>query len=80
MRTNVWKKVSQQKGMVEVGLGEVLEVGNVKKIQYKDNLSRETRNAEKIIQKEHQDTVRRLLKEEERESIGAHCEPVRHMK
>jgi len=32
MRTNVWKKVSQQKGMVEVGLGEVLEVGNVKKI------------------------------------------------
>lgn len=80
MRTNVWKKVSQQKGMIEVGLGKVLEVGNVKKMQYKDNLSRERRNAEKIIQKEHQVTMRRLLKEEERESIGDHCESVRDMK
>ena len=70
MRTNVWKKVSQQKGMIEVGLGKVLEVGNVKKMQYKDNLSRERRNAEKIIQKEHQVTMRRLLKEEERISQG----------
>ena len=79
MRTNVWKKVSQQKGMIEVGLGKVLEVGNVRKMQYKENLSRETRNAEKISHSKG--TTRYNEKEEERESIeGDHCEPVRHMK
>lgn len=48
MRTNVWKKVSQQKGMVEVGLGKHLKWKCEEKMHYKDNLSRETRNAEKI--------------------------------
>lgn len=67
MRTNVWKKVSQQKGMVDVGLGKVLEVGNVRKMQYKENLSRETRNAEKIS---HSKGIPRYSeKEAERESI-----------
>lgn len=29
---------TQQKGMVEVGLGKVLEVGIVKKMKYKDRI------------------------------------------
>lgn len=80
MRTNVWKKVSQQKGMVEVGLGKVLEVGNVKKMHYKDNLSRETRNAEKINHSKGTPRYNEKTTKGGRESIGDHCEPVRHMK